>query len=77
MLGDFTPAQQIQYPLFGQADDTDTSDRLMLTIDSINNRGLGKIWFGGQRPKKDWYMKQDLKSPAYTTRWDCLPMVRA
>ncbi|MBD1400388.1 translesion error-prone DNA polymerase V subunit UmuC [Pelovirga terrestris] len=75
MLGDFTPEQQMQYPLFGQPEDTDTADRLMLAIDNIN-KGVGKIWFGGQRPKKDWYMKQDLKSPAYTTRWDCLPVVR-
>ncbi len=75
MLGDFTPEQQLQYPLFGRSEDTDTSDRLMLAIDNIN-KGVGKIWFGGQRPKKDWYMKQDLKSPAYTTRWDCLPVVR-
>ena len=76
MLGDFTPEQQMQYPLFDQPEDTDTADRLMLAIDNINNTGIGKIWFGGQRPKKDWYMKQDLKSPAYTTRWECLPVVR-
>lgn len=76
MLGDFTPEQQMQYPLFCQPEDTDTSDRLMLAIDNINNTGIGKIWFGGQRPKKDWYMKQDLKSPAYTTSWVSLPVVR-
>ena len=75
MLGDFTPEQQLQYPLFAQPEDTDTADRLMLAIDNIN-QGVSKIWFGGQRSKKDWYMKQDLKSPAYTTRWECLPLVR-
>ncbi|MDX2494197.1 MAG: DUF4113 domain-containing protein [Desulfuromusa sp.] len=33
------------------------------------------MWFGGQRPKKDWFMKQSSLSPAYTTRWDALPKV--
>jgi len=75
MLGDFSPEQQMQYLLFAQPEATDTADRLMLAIDNIN-MGVGKIWFGGQRPKKDWFMKQELRSPAYTTRWGSLPVVQ-
>lgn len=76
MLGDFSPQGQRQYSLFEHPTVIDTSDRLMQTIDRINNSGTGKIWFAGQQPTKDWFMKQDLKSPAYTTRWESLPAVR-
>lgn len=76
MLGDFSPQGQIQYSLFEHPTVIDTSDRLMQAIDRINNSGTGKIWFAGQQPTKDWFMKQDLKSPAYTTRWESLPAVR-
>jgi len=75
MLGDFSPEGQEQYPLFESPADTETSDRLMWTIDRINQH-TGKIWFGGQRPKKDWFMKQELRSPAYTSRWGSLPVVQ-
>ncbi len=74
MLGDFSPEEQQQSLLFEPPVATDTSDRLMRTIDQINQR-TGKVWFGGQRPKKDWFMKQELRSPAYTTRWGSLPVV--
>jgi DNA polymerase V len=76
MLGDFWSEGQQQYSLFESPTDTATSDRLMRTIDRINH-GTGKIWFGGQRPKKDWFMKQELRSPAYTTRWEALPVTKA
>jgi len=65
-----------EYSLFESPTETATSDRLMRTIDRINH-GTGKIWFGGQRPNKDWFMKQELRSPAYTTRWEALPVTKA
>jgi DNA polymerase V len=75
MLGDFWPQGQDQYSLFRSPTDTETSDRLMQTIDRINNI-TGKVWFAGQRPQKDWFMKQELRSPAYTTSWRRLPVVQ-
>lgn len=72
MLGDFCPEDQIQFSLFHPQKQTEQTDQLMQTLDSINH-GLGSIWFGGQRPKKDWFMTQAKLSPAYTTRWECLP----
>ncbi|MCK4510045.1 MAG: DUF4113 domain-containing protein, partial [Desulfuromonadales bacterium] len=43
---------------------------------AINRKGQGKVWFGGQRPKKDWFMRQANVSPAYTTRWNSIPEVK-
>lgn len=75
MLGDFCSPDQVQYDLFLPMPDDPQRAKLMQTIDCINHNGPGKIWFGGQRAKKDWFMRQELLSPAYTTRWDSLPMV--
>lgn len=74
MLGDFYPETELQLPLVEQRTDSDKSDNLMRTIDKINKAG-GSVWFGGQKPKKDWFMRQAQLSPAYTTRWECLPVV--
>ena len=73
MLGNFTPEKEIQLPLLENR--KPDADGLMNVIDQINHRGIGNIWFGGQRPQKDWFMRQANLSPAYTTRWESLPVV--
>lgn len=75
MLGDFCPAAIKQLELFRPPGDTIKQQRLMHAVDSINAKNSAKIWFGGQRPTSNWFMRQTLVSPAYTTRWDCLPLV--
>ena len=75
MLGDFCSPDQVQGDLFTKKDDEPNRDKLMQAVDSINHSGQGQIWFGGQRPKRDWFMNQAHLSPAYTTRWECLPLV--
>jgi DNA polymerase V len=75
MLGDFCDPNKVQLDLFAEPPVHVNDDGLMSAIDKINQRGRGKIWFGGQRPKEDWFMKRAYLSPAYTTRWDDLPTV--
>ncbi|SHJ63907.1 DNA polymerase V [Malonomonas rubra DSM 5091] len=74
MLSDFSPEKQQQLSLLHDPAIGPESKSLMEAIDLINQRA-GGIWFGGQRPKKDWFMRQARLSPAYTTRWDSLPFV--
>jgi DNA polymerase V len=76
MLGDFCSPENLQPNLFENQEDNKEKDVLMQVIDTINNSGQGKVWFGGQRPKKDWFMKQANVSPAYTTRWSSIPEVK-
>ncbi len=76
MLGDFCSPDDVQLDLFADQPDSQRSDALMLAVDALNRKGQGKVWFGGQRPEKDWYMRQANVSPAYTTRWSCLPEVK-
>ena len=76
MLGDICSPDNVQFNLFDSQPDDQRSDTLMQAIDSINQKDSGKIWFGGQRKEKDWFMRQANVSPAYTTRWDCIPGVK-
>ena len=55
--------------------------RLMTALDAVNNRwGKGTMKIGsanvGQAPR-DWTMKQERRTPAYTTEWDDMPIARA
>ncbi|HEY9823912.1 MAG TPA: DUF4113 domain-containing protein [Stenomitos sp.] len=57
---------------------TSKSDALMQVIDSINQQfGKGTIRFAAAGLKQSWSMKQEKRSPRYTTRWDELPQVQA
>ncbi len=76
MLSDFCSPDHVQLSLFDPQAAKPQNDTLMQAIDAINHSGQGKVWFGGQRPQKDWVMKQANLSPAYTTRWANIPEVR-
>jgi DNA polymerase V len=46
----------------------------MSTLDKINRQGKSKLFFAGQGVKnspgtKNWVMKREHLSPAYTTNW--------
>ncbi|MDT8420670.1 MAG: translesion error-prone DNA polymerase V subunit UmuC [Desulfuromonadales bacterium] len=76
MLGDFCSPDRVQLNLFDTDPDSRSRETLMQAIDAINFSGKGKVWFGGQRPQKDWFMKQANLSPPYTTRWSSIPEVK-
>ena len=76
MLGDFCSPGDVQLNLYENQQDHQANDALMRVIDTINCSGQGKVWFGGQRPQKDWFMRQANVSPAYTTRWSSIPVVK-
>ena len=76
MLGDFCAPDEVQLDLFSNPSTDQHSDQLMRAIDAINKHGQGKVWFGGQRAKNDWFMRRANVSPAYTTRWCCIPKVK-
>ncbi len=75
MLSGLTAQENLQPELFAPLESVQHSKELMQALDTINHSGRGKIWFGAQRPDKDWFMSRNYLSPAYTTRWDSLPVV--
>jgi DNA polymerase V len=50
----------------------------MATLDEINQKfGRSTIRLCSEGQSRDWRMKREKLSPAYTTRWDELPSVQA
>ncbi|MDR4898608.1 Y-family DNA polymerase [Yersinia kristensenii] len=76
MLGDFYSQGIAQLGLFDDNQPKANSAALMAALDDINKSGKGKVWFAGQGIQKAWQMKREMLSPAYTTRWSELPVVR-
>lgn len=76
MLSDFYDPGMFQPGLFDEVSTRSNSQQLMSVLDTINRSGAGKVFFAGQGTKKDWSMKREHLSPAYTTRWDQLPRVK-
>jgi DNA polymerase V len=68
-------------------DEGDTDDglvdktRLMTALDTINHRfgkGAMKMASAGlDGHRRVWSMKQERRTPAYTTNWDDIPVARA
>lgn len=53
-------------------------DALMNTLDAINRKlGRGTLFVAGQGIERPWTMRQQHRSPQYTTRWGDVPRVRA
>jgi DNA polymerase V len=74
MLGDISPISMIQGDLLEPQ--AAGGNRLMKAIDGLNSRfgrGTIKVSTGGMRD--EWGMRQERKSPNYTTDWDALPVV--
>ncbi|WP_273852113.1 translesion error-prone DNA polymerase V subunit UmuC [Serratia bockelmannii] len=76
VLGDFSAAAMAQIDLFDDCPPRRNSERLMATLDRLNQEGRGRVWFAGQGIVKPWQMKRDMLSPAYTTRLADIPVVR-
>ena len=74
MLGDISPVSVVQSDWLEPTKTADT--KLMQAIDGLNTRygrGTVRVSTGGMH--KYWQMKQERKSPNYTTDWDSTPMV--
>lgn len=76
MLGDFFSQGVAQLHLFDAYGPRANSEALMQVMDKINQAGRGTLWFAGQGIEKSWTMKREMLSPAYTTRFSDLPIVR-
>lgn len=76
MLSGLIPDSSIQGSLF-QTEVKNCERRLMEAIDNINFSQRDDILkFAASGTKRDWKMRQELRSGRYTTRWDELFMVK-
>lgn len=74
-LLEIAPAHKLQHDLFATQDEA--AQRLMATMDQINRKmGAGTLRLASTGYEHSWKMLRGNMSPAYTTRWDELPIVR-
>jgi DNA polymerase V len=74
MLGEISPAGTYQADWLEQPQTQDT--RLMQALDGLNHRfGRGPVKVSTQGAHQQWQMKQERKSPSYTTDWESVPCI--
>jgi DNA polymerase V len=77
ILSDIVPETVIQGNLFAQAPDNAKARALMEAIDNINFSMRGDILkFAASGTTRNWKMRQEMRSPRYTTRWEELPLLK-
>ncbi|WP_336298116.1 MULTISPECIES: DUF4113 domain-containing protein [unclassified Providencia] len=77
ILSDFTDSDITQFDMFSTQKPFRNNDELMKTLDAINKSGQGKVWFASKGGDSGYKMKREMLSPAYTTNFDKLPMVKS
>ena len=76
MLGELVPAAGVQTDLFSQTQLSSKSADLMIAMDKINRKmGKESIKLASEGFKRPWKMKQENKSPSYTTMWEDIPVI--
>jgi DNA polymerase V len=81
MLMDLAPDTFQQDELDFEQDEVPDRSALMATLDGINRKyGRGTVLMASAGLEGDarvWSMKQERRTPAYTTRWEDMPIARA
>ena len=78
MFENLTPADMRPLTLFEDRDHLAKRDRLMTALDAVNGKhGRMTVVPAAQGFKRPWKMRADMKSPAWTTRIEDLPIVQA
>ena len=71
MLGELVPVQGVQTDMFSHASASPKSAALMTAMDSINKKmGKESIKLASEGFARPWKMKQNSKSPSYTSKWN-------
>ncbi|PZD70461.1 hypothetical protein C1752_12032 [Acaryochloris thomasi RCC1774] len=76
MLLDISQANAMQGNLFYRRD-SEKAVALMSAIDQLNRiYGRRAVFFASEGCSQQWAMKRERCTPAFTTRWEELPVVR-
>lgn len=76
-LIELMPKKYQQQDIF-QMPQKENSDVLMKTLDNINQRyGQGSAFLAAEGIRNRWPMRQQHRSPCYTTDWNDLPIVKS
>jgi DNA polymerase V len=71
------PKSSVQRNLFDDPAAQDRSDNMIGVMDAINCKmGMGSVTVASSGVRQGWAMRQEKKSPNYTTEWAELPVAR-
>jgi DNA polymerase V len=77
LLGQFTPVTVRQSSLFEPSDTKPVTSILMQTVDALNIKfGRDMLQIGRHTATQTWSAGQSELSPAYTTSWSSIPLVK-
>lgn len=77
MLSELVEQEHVPKDLFSDLEQRGKASALMSALDKVNARfGRGALTTGAAATQGTWRMRQDRKSPAYTTSWSGLIRVR-
>lgn len=77
LLSDFYPADNVQLSTIKPLIHTEKHNRLMQSLDNINNKqGKQTVFFAACGTKRHWQTLREKKSPAYTTNWSELLTIK-
>ncbi len=77
MLHGIVDAGSVQGNFFADKKPEKKQTSLMEAVDGLNRKlGKNSLWYASSGDEKPWKMKQEYKSPSYTTKWDDLPVVK-
>lgn len=76
-LGGLVEKSSVQKDFFIETEDPQR-DQLMTVLDEMNLKmGRGTLKFAAEGGRAPWQMRQNFKSPCYTTQWKDIPVVYA
>jgi DNA polymerase V len=76
ILGNIVPSDMVQFNLFEKPESANAK-KLMQMVDNINfGMKSDLLKFAATGTKKNWKMRQELRSNRFTTKWDELCRVR-
>ena len=75
ILSDIVAIEGVQTDLFSQSQASPKSSALMTAMNSINRKmGKESIKLASEGFSRPWKMRQENKSPSYTTKWEEIPV---
>ena len=78
MVSGIVPSIQQQTNLFYEASDSEKDRKIMAKMDAINKAmGRDKVKIAAQGYGRKWKLRQEYKSPCYTTQWADILVVKA
>ncbi len=77
-LGKISSRDGRQMSMFAQTDLDCKSEKMMKALDAANAKwGRGTLFLAAEGIQKPWLVKSEFKSPAYTSDWAEIPVVKA